>query len=202
LVLLAPVMGLTPSGQTETADRYMYLPGVALSMIIGLATARFRQGSGGQAHIRAKPGGRPICLAIIAGVTLLLGAVTWQGVVCWHDSTALWTRALAFDARNDIAAYNLAVALQAEGRRDEAIGRYEQTLALIPDHEPARRALVNLRTTRGLALAREGKFAAAASDLRFALDAVPDDLRVTETLSFSLARSNRDGEAVVVLKEA
>jgi len=186
LVLLAPVMGLTPSGQTETADRYMYLPGVALSMILGLAIARLRQGSG----------------AIFAGVTVLLGTLTWQGVHWWHDSTTLWTRALAFDARNDIATYNLAAALQAEGRRDEAIGRYEQTLALIPDHEPARRALISLRTNRGFALAQEGQFAAAASDLRFALDAKPDDLRVTEMLSFSLARTNRDAEAAVVLKEA
>src|SRR5262249_56340202 len=84
----------------------------------------------------------------------------------------------------------------------EGIGRYEQTLALIPDHEPARQALVNLRTNRGFALAQQGQFAAAASDLRFALDAKPDDLRVTEMLSFSLARTNRDGEAAVVLKEA
>src|SRR5262249_52029320 len=164
------------------------------------AIARLRQGSGGQAHVPAKSGGHPISLAIIAGVTVVLGALTWQGVHWWHDSTSLWTRALAFDARNDIATYNLAVALQAEGRRDEAIGRYEQTLALIPDHDPARRALVNLRTNRGFALAQAGNFAAAASDLRFALDARPDDLRVTEMLSFALARTNRDGEAVVVLK--
>lgn len=202
LVLLAPVMGLTPSGQTETADRYMYLPGVALSMIIGLAIGRLRQASGKQERIAAKSDGRPISVAIIAGVTLLLGALTWQGVHWWHDSTTLWTRALAFDARNDIATYNLAVALQAEGRRDEAIGRYEQTLALIPDHEPARRALVNLRTNRGFALAQEGQFAAATSDLRFALDAKPDDLRLTEMLSFSLTRINRDSEAAVVLNEA
>jgi tetratricopeptide (TPR) repeat protein len=202
LVLLAPVMGLTPSGQTETADRYMYLPGVALSMILGLAIARLRQGSDEQAHIPSKSGGRPLSLAIIAGVTVLLGTLTWQGVHWWHDSTTLWTRALAFDGRNDIATYNLAVALQAEGRRDEAIGRYEQTLSLIPNHAPARRALINLRTNRGFALAQEGQFDAAASDLRFALDAVPDDLRVTEMLSFSLARTNRDGEAAVVLREA
>jgi protein O-mannosyl-transferase len=202
LVLLAPVMGLTPSGQTETADRYTYLPGVALSMIIGLAIARLRQGSGEQPHAPPKYADRRISLAIIAGVTLLLGALTWQGVHWWHDSTTLWTRALAFDARNDIATYNLATALQAEGRRDEAIVRYEQTLVLIPDHEPARRALVSLRTNRGFALAQEGQFAAAVPDLRFALDARPDDLRVTEILSFSLARTNRDGEAAAVLKEA
>ena len=192
LVLLGPVIGLMPSGQAETADRYMYLPGVALSMIVGVAIAR----------IEPKLGGRRSSFASIAGMTVVLSVLTWQGTRWWHDSIALWTRALEFDARNDIATYNLAVALQADGRRDEAIARYEQTLALIPDHEPARRALVNLRINRGLAFAKERKFAAAASDLRFALDAKPDDLSLAEMLSFSLAQINRDGEAVIVLKEA
>jgi tetratricopeptide (TPR) repeat protein len=135
-------------------------------------------------------------------MTLLLGVLTWRGSLWWHDSIALWTRALEFDARNDVATYNLAVALEADGRRDEAIGRYEQTLALIPDHEPARRALVNLRADRGLSFAKERRFAAAASDLRFALDATPDDLSLAESLSFSLAQVNREAEAASVLKDA
>ena len=133
---------------------------------------------------------------------LTLGVITWRETHWWHDSTTLWTRALEFDARNDIATYNLAVALQADGRRDEAITRYEQTLALIPDHEPARRALVNLRGARGLALAKERQFAMAESDLRFALDGRPDDLTLTGMLSFSLVQINRDGEAAAVLKTA
>jgi tetratricopeptide (TPR) repeat protein len=192
LVLLAPVMGLTPSGQTETADRYMYLPSVALSMIIGFAVAQ----------IPAKFGGRQTSFAMIAGVSLLLGGLTWRGVHWWHDSITLWTRALEFDTRNDIATYNLAVALQADGRRDDAIARYEQTLALIPDHEPARQALVNLRADRGLAFAKERRFTAAASDLRFALDARPDAISLAEMLSFSMVQINRDRDAMVVLNEA
>src|SRR6185503_11144906 len=88
LVLLAPVMGLTPSGQTQTADRYMYLPGVALSMIIGLAITQ----------IGSRFGSRRVPLAILAGMTLLLGVLTWRETHWWHDSTALWTRALEFDA--------------------------------------------------------------------------------------------------------
>lgn len=192
LVLLAPVVGLVPSGQTATADRYMYLPGVALSMIAGLAIAR----------IDPKFGGRRTSFAIIAGLTIVLGAVTWRTTRFWHDSIALWTRALEFDSKNDIAAFNLAVAYQNANRKAEAIERYEQTLALIPDHEPARRALVDLRAARGLGFVEEGRFAAAVADLRVALDARPEDLGLASALAFSLAQINRSAEAVAVLKAA
>lgn len=192
LVLLAPVVGLTPSGQTATADRYMYLPGVAVSILAGLAIAQ----------IPPRFGGRRTSFAIVAGLTLFLGVATWRATTFWHDSIALWTRALEFDSNNDIATFNLAVAYQNANRKAEAIERYEQTLALIPEHEPARRALVDLRTDRGLAFVRERRFAAAASDLRFALDAKPDDVRLAGLLSFSLMQIKRDKDAVIVLKDA
>src|SRR5262245_59990205 len=192
LVLLAPVVGLTPSGQTATADRYMYLPGVALSMIAGLAIVQ----------IEPRFGGRGASFAIVAGLTLLLGVATWRATAYWHDSMTLWTRALEFDSKNDIATFNLAVAYQNANRKPEAMERYEQTLALIPDHEPARRALVDLRADRGLAFVRERRFAAAASDLRFALDAKPDELGLASALAFALSQINRSAEAVSVLKDA
>jgi tetratricopeptide (TPR) repeat protein len=192
LVLLAPVVGLTPSGQTATADRYMYLPGVALSMLAGLAIAQ----------VEPRFGGRRTSLAIVAALTLFLGAATWRATGFWHDSITLWTRALEFDSRNDIATFNLAVAYQNANRKPEAIERYEQTLALIPDHDPARRALVDLRADRGLEFVRERRFAAAASDLRFALDARPDDPGLASALAFSLSQINRSAEAAAVLKDA
>ena len=192
LVLLAPVVGLTPSGQTATADRYMYLPGVALSMIVGLSIVR----------IEPRFGGRRATLAIVAVLTLLLGMATWRATTFWHDSIALWTRALAFDSKNDIATFNLAVAYQNANRRAEAIERYEQTLTLIPEHEPARRALVDLRADRGLSYVKDRRFAAAAADLRFALDGKRDDLALASALAFSLSQINRSAEAAAVLKDA
>src|SRR5262245_16259141 len=192
LLLLAPVVGLTPSGQTATADRYMYLPGVVLSMIAGLAIAQ----------IEPRFGGRRTSFAILAGLTLLLGAATWRATTFWHDSITLWTRALEFDSKNDIATFNLAVAYQNANRKVEAIERYEQTLALIPDHEPARRVLVDLRSDRGLSYLKDRRIAAAAADLRFALNAKRDDLGLASALAFSLSQINRSAEAAAVLKDA
>ena len=192
LVLLAPVMGLTPSGQTATADRYTYVPGIALSLLAGAAIVRIES----LARLRR------LSVVAIVGLAVVLGAATWRQTRWWHDSIALWTRAADLDPRNDIATFNLAIALDEAGRKEGAIGRYEQTLALIPDHEPARRALTSMRTERGLALTKGGRFAEAATDLRAALDARPDDLALANALAFALAQIDRTGEAVAVLKQS
>ena len=68
-------------------------------------------------------------------------AATWRQARWWHDSITLWTRAADLDPRNDIATYNLAIALADAGRVEDAAGRYEQTLRLVPDHELARHNL-------------------------------------------------------------
>jgi Flp pilus assembly protein TadD len=60
----------------------------------------------------------------------------------------LWTRAADIDPRNDVATYNLAVALAAAGREDEAADAYRRTIALVPDHDLARHNLAVLQAAR------------------------------------------------------
>jgi Flp pilus assembly protein TadD len=192
LLLLAPVMGLTPSGQTATADRYMYVPGVVLSFVASLAIVQ----------VVAFATAKRLVLAAAAALALMMGLQTWQQTQWWHDSVSLWTRALVFDSRNDIATFNLAVALDNDGRKDEAMARYEQTLALIPEHEPARRSLTNLRAERGLARLESGQPGEAVADLRAALAQRPDDLVLANALSYSLIQSGRAADAVAVLKQS
>jgi tetratricopeptide (TPR) repeat protein len=192
LLLLAPSMGLTPSGQTGVADRYTYVSGVVLSLLIAAAAARIESISRIQ----------PASIVVVTMLGVALGTATWRQTRWWHDSISFWTRAIDLDETNDIATFNLAVALEHEGRKDEAIERYAQTLALIPAHEPARLASTRLRAERGLVLARGGRFADAAADLRPAFEARPDDLVLANALSFALAQIDRSGEAVMVLKQS
>jgi tetratricopeptide (TPR) repeat protein len=192
LVLLAPVMGLTPSGQTATADRYTYVPAIALSMLAGAAVVQ----------AESIVGLRRFAIVATVVAATLLGAATWRQTRWWHDSITLWSRAADLDSRNDIATFNLAVTLEQANRKEEAIARYQQTLALIPDHQPARRALTNLKAERGLALTRSGRFAEAREDLRAAFDARPDDPALASALSYSLAQIGRAAEAAAVLKQS
>jgi tetratricopeptide (TPR) repeat protein len=191
LVLLAPVAGLTPSGQTGTADRYMYVPGVVLSLVVGAIC-----------QMGLMRGFRRTPALVMLALAASLGGATWRQTGWWRDSITLWTRAADFDPRNDIATFNLAVAFQEAGRMEEAIGRYEQTLALIPDHQPARRALTSVRAEQGIALTKSGRFEEAATNLRAAFDARPEDLALANALAFTLAQTGRSGEAVSVLKLA
>jgi len=131
LILLAPVAGLTPTGLQATADRYMYVPLVIVALVAAAAVAhRLTRNTAGTARAAA---------AVLVLATC--GVLTARQVEYWQNSTALWSRAIALDPRNDVAAYNLAVAYENAGRNAEAIEWYERTLALVPDHDLARRNL-------------------------------------------------------------
>ncbi len=208
LLLLGPAMGLTPSGQQATADRYMYVAGVTVSLLVGIVVARTPE------SVRF----RMASSAALVAVAIALGLATWRQATWWKDSVTLWTRAAEIDPRNDIATYNLAIALADAGREQEAIARYEQTLRLVPDHEFAQHNLnliraahaereadrlaqagdadaaidryahtlafdptrLHARAARGMALVERGRFAEAVADLRVAFDAaVPQQAGTT-----------------------
>src|SRR2546422_594759 len=135
VLLLAPVAGLTPSGLQATADRYMYVPGVIVSILLGAVAAR--------ARVSKWVGGVVAVLALVATATLV--SLTWRQTKWWRDSITLWTRASDLDSRNDVATYNLAIALADAGREADVMTRYEQTLRLVPDHTLARHELTALQ---------------------------------------------------------
>ena len=138
LALLAPVAGLTPSGLQATADRYMYVPGVVIAVVAGLAVGR----------VAATRVARLAAIAAATMVVAALGVLAWRQTQYWNNSTTLWTRVAELDPHNDVATYNLAIALAAAGREDEAIASYERTLVLVPDHDLARRNLSILRAAQ------------------------------------------------------
>ncbi len=170
VLLLAPVLGLTPSGQQATADRYMYLPGAIVSLLVGAAVAAMRPLAARDVRRQAPSASRLrrwASLSVMATLVVALAMTTWRQTRWWHDSIALWTRAADLDPRNDIATYNLGIALAEAGREEEAVRRYEQTLALVPDHEFAQH---NLNLIRGAQAEREGDRLAQAGDLDAAID--------------------------------
>ena len=210
LLLLAPVAGLTPSGQQATADRYMYVPGVVLSLFIGLVCGEMWRAIQAPRVGRREPvAGRRLALivaTVAAGAGAALGAATWRQATWWHDSITLWTRAADLDPQNDIATYNLGVALAEAGRDEEAIGRYEQTLRLVPDHEVARRNLNLIRAARS---EREGDRSAQAGDLDAAITHYAEALALDPSRrharaarGIALVRRGRFTEAAADLKVA
>ena len=139
-------MGLVPSGLQATADRYSYLPGVPLSVAIALLLER----RGRHAPFRKRRLDREkVDLALFLGLAVAavvtLAALTWRQTQYWRDSVTLWTHAVEVDSRNDVALYNLGAALSDAGRRDQAIARYEQVLAIVPNIPPRAATAISSR---------------------------------------------------------
>lgn len=230
LLLVAPTIGLAPTGLQATADRYAYLPGVATAMAVAVALAS--SAASFSAHRAA------IGFAVV--VCAILSVLSRQQISYWQDSVALWTRAAAVDPRNDVAYYNLGSALQASGRGAEAAAAYETTLRLVPDHAPARRNLALLRAVErqreadalaqagnlaaavplyretltldprrararaalGLALAQAGDFSAAAPELERALHEGIDEPPVINAAAYALVQTGRTTDAIALLRAA
>lgn len=228
LALLAPALGLAPSGLQATADRYAYLPGVVVALAAG---------AGLGALSRARPREAWIVTAA-AGVLLAVATASLAGH--WRGSVSLWSRAVAIDRRNDVALYNLASALDEAGRDVEAAARYRELLALLPEHGPARRNLAVLeargfeeqanalaaggrlaeasdlygraltldparlhsRASRGMALATMGRFAEAVPDLEAAFAAGRTEPAVAGALVWALIETGQEASARQVLERA
>ena len=215
LLLLVPAMGLLPSGLQATADRYTYLPAVPLSVALATAlsrawsrvglvgrvgwlgwgfTSRVGQrgqvgwlGSGFTGRV-GQVGSTAVAVAAVA----TLAALTWRQTHYWRDSMTLWTRAVEVDSRNDVALYNLAAALSDAGRRDEAIARYEQVLAIVPGHDAARRNRDLLEAAR---LEDEGNRLASRRDLDAAI------LRYAEAVRLDSRRTHAQAALGIALTE-
>jgi tetratricopeptide (TPR) repeat protein len=196
LILLAPVAGLAPSGVQATADRYMYVPVVVVAIAIGVAVAY---------DLANRIVGAAAAIATIAAVATC-GVLTWNQTRYWKSSVTLWTRAAELDPRNDIATYNLAIALAEAGREDEAIGWYERTLVLVPDHDLARRNRDILQAAdaerRADRLAADGHAADASAAYARALALDPKRSHARAARGMLLMRRGELREAVAELRLA
>lgn len=156
LLLLAPVLGLVPGGPAAFADRYAYLP------LAGFAAAAAWGSAGALRRARA-PRGVAVALALLA-----LGAAFHSGsraLRAWAGEEPLYRNALAAHPGNHVALHNLAWALAAQGRTEEAAAYYREALRADPGAARTRAALAELL----LRLGREEEVAA----LRRATGTVP-----------------------------
>jgi tetratricopeptide (TPR) repeat protein len=114
-------------------------------------------------------------LAIVSVVVIAFAALTARQVSYWHDSVSLWSRAVAVNPQNDIATYNLAAAFADLGRTDDAIGWYQQTLRLVPDHAQAMKNVDALLADR---FEDQAVRSASEGQLQVAIEAYTNVLRL------------------------
>ncbi len=119
---LVPVIGLVQVGEQSMADRYSYISGLGVLLVIAWGipelTGYFRIGL--------------VASATMAGI-IALCAATRQQVGYWKDSETLFRHALAVSEDNYGARVDLGNALLSQGRTDEAILQFREAVRLRPE---------------------------------------------------------------------
>ena len=130
-VLILPVSGLVQSGNQEAADRYSYIPAVALAVLLAAGIARLWMSP----RVAQIP---KISVAAAAGVVLLLLAVlTWRQCAVWRSTATLWKHAAAVAPESSIAQNGYGWVLQDQKHYDLALVHLRRALEIQPRHEKA-----------------------------------------------------------------
>ena len=193
---LVPVIGLVQVGAQTMADRFMYFPLVGLSVCVAWGAFDLVAHASQRAGFRSpKAAAASIANACALLALLACAAVARQQVAYWRDSLTLFGRALSATS-NNLAAHNLyGLALQADGRSQEAIAHYQEALRINP---ASPQTLVNL----GSALGSQGNLAEAIACNVKALEIMPDYPEAHDNLGVALFQQGKPGEAAAHFGEA
>jgi len=184
---LIPVIGLVQVGAQSMADRYTYLPsiGIGIMVVWGIHSvlpkqSLYRKGA-----------------AAVAGVVVaLLSFLTWQQCGIWKDSITLYRHALAVTKNNDLAHYNLGIALAAAGKQDETIRHYREAIKIKPKSD-------NAHYNLGMALQKQGQTDEALQHFRDAVKINPRHADAHNNLAIILEKQhNKVDEAIEHYQEA
>jgi Flp pilus assembly protein TadD len=151
LGMLVPVIGLVQVGGAALADRYTYLSATGIFLAVTLGACELA----GRFHF-------PKIILPTAAILILTGclAVTEHQLRFWQNGEKLFRRAIAVTKNNDVALVDLGVALDAQGRFDEALVEYHEANRLAPGRYQIHNNLGNIldhlgRTGEALAEYRE-----------------------------------------------
>jgi tetratricopeptide (TPR) repeat protein len=221
LGMLVPVIGLVQVGRQATADRYTYVPSIGLFLIIVFGISDALAGLPARRYI----------LLVSAGLTIA-GCIwtTRTQLQYWSNSRNLWAHDLDIAGENEVAHLNLALALQAEGKIDDAIFHFSQAIRFEPQSPSAQYVLATtlIRNNRSLdeAAARlalvlheqpdfaeahdelgidyllQGKFELAAREFHEAIRLKPDYAPAHNNLGTTLGNQGQIDNAISEYAEA
>ena len=169
---LVPVIGLVQVGSQSIADRYMYVPIIGLSLIVGW---------GAPDLLSRVPYQKPVLVTASGVVILSLAIVANLQVRYWKNSVAMWSRALEVTSNNFMAHYGLGSELGTLGRHQEAADHLKEALRINPEYTPA---YYNL----GVEFANLSRFDEAAAQFSEALRRDPSDTDARNNLEAVLQK--------------
>jgi protein O-mannosyl-transferase len=186
LIALLPVIGFVRVGRQAVADRFSYIPGIGLAIMVAWSGAEL---------VRAHRSMKPVAAVVAAAVLGAFAAATRTQVGYWRNDVALYEHALAVTQDNFVAHTNLGSALLAQNRVPEALLHYREALRIDPDAGEA-------HSNVGVALAASGDPAGALAAFGRALALDDHDAGTHVRAADVLAREGRLDEAIAHYREA
>jgi len=132
---------------------------------------------------------RSLALILSLSIIISLGLATYLRNITWQDNTNLWSDVVSKNFHNWRAHNNLGVALDKQGRTEEAVEHYLQALQIKPDYAKAQNNLGN-------ALKNQGRIEEAVEHYLQALQIKPDYAKAHNNLGNALKNQGRIEEAV------
>jgi tetratricopeptide (TPR) repeat protein len=177
---LVPVIGLVQVGGASMADRYTYLPltgiFIILAWILGGITVRWR-------------GSQPMVVAFAALCLVLCAWRTRLQVGYWHDTTALFSHAVAMTKDDCAASNSLGVWLGSHAQPALTLDCFNEAHRLEPDNVTV---LYNL----GNCLAKSGQREEAIGCYHRALQLAPPTADLLSNLGSVLVSQQQYAEAI------
>ncbi|MCP4682686.1 MAG: tetratricopeptide repeat protein, partial [Desulfobacterales bacterium] len=168
---LVPVTGLVQAGLWPAmADRFAYVPLIGIFIIIAWG---FPEIVDRRRHIKT------ILPATATAILFIFMIITFQQAGHWKNSITLFEHTLAKTTNNFLAHMALAGALKEQGRIDDAIKHYVETLRIRPDLKEAHNGL-------GTALKEQGRLDDAIKHYLEALRIRPDNEEIHNNLAVAL----------------
>lgn len=182
---LAPMAGFVRFGHHLVAERYSYLPGLALALLAGSALLTLRRRAAWRAPATA-----------LAALLLLADAgVAAYGASYWSGTEPLWRRALAVDPESILPRVNLASYYRRANEVDRALAEERAAVAIDP-------TLAKQLNNLGADAVGRKSWVEAEKLLRQAVAADPGLATAHYNLAAALAGQGRRGEALKRLEQA
>ncbi len=203
-VALSPVLGFVDFGYMQfsfVADRYQYLGGIGLIVVVAAAASRACQrGLGALSAHRTRPA--RLAIGVVgAAILAVAGLLTWNQAGLYRDSGTFFTHVITHNPQARSAHHNLGNYLRDQGRYGEAHAAYQTALEQRPDSP---RLLTNI----GVLLSNQGRHEEAVTRFREVLRLNPQHQlamkNLTSVLSgigVQLSNQSRHEEAVARFRE-
>ncbi|MFO1477011.1 MAG: tetratricopeptide repeat protein [Verrucomicrobiota bacterium] len=155
---LVPVIGIVAVGGQSMADRYTYFPCIGVLVLVVWAAADVAR-----SRLAAGAGSGVLLVPVLA----LLAITTRNYLACWVDSETLFRHVTAVTRDNYAAHANLGNLLVTQGRIDEAIVEFKESLRLRP-------GAADTHSNFGAALGTQGRLQEALQEFDRALELDPN----------------------------